>query len=182
MRNLTSIWTHVFNLSDCSFYVSVYVVCQQPLGVESGDLPNMRITSSSDAGTGKESWRCRLNAAEAWCAGNNTYNEYLELDLGRVRTISRVATQGHAVKSHWVKVYQLSYSTDGIFWRKALGEDKSKVWMSLCLESVSLFNTEQCNKWKSIDQLSQFHILAKNTEFDSSKNKRMCKQIVTQAR
>lgn len=101
-------------------------VCQKPLGAENGDLTNLLFTASSQQ-AGNEPWKGRLNGTKAWCTGKNDAKQYLQIDLERVRTVSCVATQGHPVNSHWVKQYGLSYSTDGIFWRKALGEDKSKV-------------------------------------------------------
>ena len=101
--------------------------CQGPLGAESGKLPDMFFTASSNAGAGSEPWEGRLNGAEAWCAGDNNTSQYLEIDLGRISTISRVATQGHPVSSYWVTQYGLSYSTDGIFWRKALNKDQAMV-------------------------------------------------------
>ena len=111
-------------------YILYAAVCFEPHGAESGKLPDMFFTASSDAGAGSEPWEGRLNGAAAWCAGDNDANQYLEIDLGRISTISRVATQGHPVSSYWVTQYGLSYSTDGIFWRKALNEDQGMV--SIC--------------------------------------------------
>lgn len=87
----------------------------------------MHFTASSDAGVENAPWEGRLNGNQAWCARNTDSKQYLQIDLGRVATVSRVATQGHPVSSHWVTEYELSYSTDGIFWRNALEVDKSTV-------------------------------------------------------
>lgn len=90
---------------------------------------NHQFTSSSNAGTEKQAWKGRLNGGEAWCAADSSNKEYLEIDLGEVRTISRVASQGHPLLSYWVKVYKLSYSTDRTFWRLALMEGRIMVCM-----------------------------------------------------
>lgn len=112
-------------------YFSHIAVCQESLGAQSGELPNMHFTASGDGGTGKEPWKGRLNGGEAWCAGNNSNKEFLQIDLGRIRRVSSVATQGHPVSSQWVKEYGLSYSTDELFWRKAIGEDRSMVCIAV---------------------------------------------------
>lgn len=96
--------------------------------MENGDLPDLHFTASSDDGPENVPWKSRLNNAEsAWCAGENDNKQYLQVDLGRVLTVSRVATQGHPVSPLWVTRYGLAYSLDGIFWRKALDESKSMV-------------------------------------------------------
>lgn len=87
----------------------------------------MSFTASSHTGAGNEPWEGRLNGKKAWCAGDNDTHQYLQIDFGRIRTVSSITTQGHPFLSHWVTQYGLSYSSDGIFWRKALGEDQSVV-------------------------------------------------------
>lgn len=108
--------------------------------MENGDLPDLHFTASSDEGPEKVPWKSRLNNAQAaWCAGETDNKQYLQVDLGRVRTVSSVATQGHPVSPFWVKSYVLAYSLDGIFWRNALDESKSMVRIfDLFLESVDL--------------------------------------------
>ncbi|XP_022785987.1 uncharacterized protein LOC111326286 [Stylophora pistillata] len=101
-------------------------VCQNPLGVESGDLSNVQFTASSQSPAESDAWNGRLNKGKAWCAGRNDDKQYLQVDLGRVYTVARVATQGHPVNLQWVIRYEVAYSMDNIFWRKALDESKSK--------------------------------------------------------
>lgn len=40
-----------------------------------------------------------------------------QIDLGRVRSVSGVATQGHHWPGNFVKSYKLNYSTDGTTWQ-----------------------------------------------------------------
>ena len=96
--------------------------------MENGDLPDLHFTASSDNVEGNEPWKGRLNNAKAaWCAATNDNTQYLQVDLGRARTVSRVTTQGHPVNPFWVTSYGVAYSEDGIFWRNALNEIKSTV-------------------------------------------------------
>jgi len=96
--------------------------------VENGDLPDQHFTSSSDGGPEKVPWKSRLNNDQAaWCAGEKNNEQYIQVDLGRSRTVSRVATQGHPSSAFWVTSYRLAYSVDGIFWKNALDESKSMV-------------------------------------------------------
>lgn len=105
--------------------------------METGNLSNVHFTASSDAGAESEPWNGRLKNGKAWCAGSNDIKQYLQVDLGRVQTVSRVATQGHPVSQHWVTRYKVAYSVDGIFWREALDESKSKVGMVIDFKFVT---------------------------------------------
>lgn len=114
-------------------------VCQEALGVENGDLPDQHFTSSSNGGPEKVPWKSRLNNDQAaWCAGENNSNQYLEVDLGRSQTVSRVASQGHPGRAFWVTSFGLAYSVDGIFWRNALDESKSMVRIFVTLSILNI--------------------------------------------
>ena len=95
--------------------------------MKSGDISNVQFTASSRAPAESDAWNGRLNNGKAWCAGNNDDKQYLQVDLGRILTVARVATQGHPDNLQWVTSYKVAYSMDGIFWRNALDESKSKV-------------------------------------------------------
>lgn len=96
--------------------------------MENGDLPDQHFTSSSDGGPENVPWKSRLNNDKAaWCAGENNNNQYLQVDLGRSRTVSRITSQGHPGSAFWVTSFRLAYSVDGVFWRNALDESKSMV-------------------------------------------------------
>jgi hypothetical protein len=118
--------------------------------MEDGTIPNSAITASSVYGPGKESWRGRLNNFPAdpknvlkdvgvWIALQNKISgEYLQIDLGRVTTVTMVATQGRPVGfPQWVTSYAIDYSTDGSLWLhyRENGEDKvNKHLLSLTLK------------------------------------------------
>ncbi|EDO33502.1 predicted protein, partial [Nematostella vectensis] len=98
----------------------------KPLGLQSGEIPDSAMTSSSyyDRLHGPE--RGRLNFTntdptvgwwpEAWCAGRNAVGEYLQVDIGREVLLTMVATQGRGDYPQWVTSYELSHSRDGQAW------------------------------------------------------------------
>ncbi|MBF0475524.1 MAG: discoidin domain-containing protein [Deltaproteobacteria bacterium] len=57
------------------------------------------------------------SAHSNWSAGELDQNQWLQVDLGKVREIVGVATKGrHANYLQWVTSYALSYSSDGKQW------------------------------------------------------------------
>ncbi|KAI8490368.1 hypothetical protein Bbelb_316360 [Branchiostoma belcheri] len=95
-------------------------VCTDPLGMESGAIPDDSITASSTWGVGCESYRGRLNGVAgvgAWCVKTNTIGEWLQVDLGEMETVTGTIIQGryhHA--DQWVTSYKLQHSVDGLSW------------------------------------------------------------------
>jgi hypothetical protein len=60
--------------------------------------------------------RSKLDSNQAWSAGRNDGNQWMTIDLGSVKSVGGVVTQGRAT-SRWsdqmVKGFMLGYSTDG---------------------------------------------------------------------
>ncbi|XP_022792778.1 contactin-associated protein-like 4 [Stylophora pistillata] len=56
------------------------------------------------AGGGKEG---------GWSARANNQNQWLQADLGSVKKVTHLATQGRNAASQWVKSYMVEYSDDG---------------------------------------------------------------------
>ncbi|XP_028519353.1 contactin-associated protein-like 5 [Exaiptasia diaphana] len=96
--------------------------------MESKTIPNYRIVASSFLSNGHAPWRGRLNArpqmpydasidAAAWQASHRKAGEYLQVDLGSIYEVPKVATQGRPhMHSAWVSSYSLSYAvTNGNF-------------------------------------------------------------------
>ncbi len=82
-------------------------------------LPNASITASSFYGGGYEPWRGRLfdlSTTANWSAQTNDANQYLQIDLGKVRPVDAILTQGRHNANQWVTSYRLSYSLDGNTW------------------------------------------------------------------
>ncbi len=101
------------------------------------------MTASSHAGPGNEPWRARLDVgfqSEAWRAGEDNSEQYLQIDLGISHNITHVATQGSHVMngSCWVTQYNLSYSLDGSSWEMYLENEVVKVKLTILFVSKSL--------------------------------------------
>ena len=52
-----------------------------------------------------------LNSGSAWCAAATNVNQYLQVDLGRKRTVTGIAIQGNpsGTPKKWVKTFYLKY-------------------------------------------------------------------------
>ncbi|XP_066269431.1 SCO-spondin-like [Branchiostoma lanceolatum] len=87
--------------------------------MESGVIPDDRITASSYPAPNFEPYRGRLNGAadaSAWAAGSNTIGEWLQVDLGSTKRITGTIIQGRATYDQWVTSYKLQFSQDGTSW------------------------------------------------------------------
>lgn len=90
------------------------------------------MTAFSHAGSGSEPWRARLDLgypSEGWRAGEDSDEQYLQIDLGNRHNITHVATQGRYEPREgcWVTRYKLSYSLDGSSWSLSMENASVKV-------------------------------------------------------
>jgi hypothetical protein len=67
----------------------------------------------------------RLNSGGAWCTYTSG-SHYLQIDLGDIKTVTGVATQGIYGAAYWTTQYQLEYSIDGLNWAYYYKPDKNK--------------------------------------------------------
>jgi hypothetical protein len=59
----------------------------------------------------------------AWAAGSASPGEYLQVDLGSVKMITNVSTQGRPSRhDQWVTEYTVSYSNDTNNWKNYEGD------------------------------------------------------------
>jgi hypothetical protein len=91
--------------------------------VEDKRIPDHQITASSNSSLKSVAYRGRLGTRKdkygdgAWSSvANNKYDEWLQIDLGVVSMVTKVATQGRQDADQWVKQYYIKYSIDGIHW------------------------------------------------------------------
>ncbi|XP_063109706.1 coagulation factor V isoform X1 [Cavia porcellus] len=100
--------------------------CSTPLGMENGKIENKQITASSF----KKSWwgdywepsRARLNAqgrVNAWQAKANNNQQWLQVDLLKIKKVTGIVTQGCKSLSSemYVKSYTIYYSDQGVEWK-----------------------------------------------------------------
>ena len=103
--------------------------------MENGAISDAQISASSQWDDNHGPHRARLNRRRfgnkkgAWSALNNDIYQWLQVDLGKYTTVTRIATQGRSDLNQWVTKYRLQYSEDGVNFRlyKALGQDSAKV-------------------------------------------------------
>jgi hypothetical protein len=80
-----------------------------------------QITASSHFSNKSTAYQGRLETKKsqthigAW-SSNQTFASWLQIDLGLVSMVTKVATQGRHDADQWVKTYVLMYSIDGIHW------------------------------------------------------------------
>jgi len=93
--------------------------CMEPLGLENFQIPKESFTSSSK-GSGMGPYRARLGfyRTEMWCASQRDLNQFLKIDLGSIKTITAIATQGSAKEQREARLreYYLQYSDDDSNW------------------------------------------------------------------
>ncbi|XP_048579550.1 lactadherin-like isoform X2 [Nematostella vectensis] len=86
-------------------------VCKSSLGLIDDAIPDSAMSASSGSASAG-----RLYGGSSWCSTSSSVSEYLQVDLGGVRTVLGVATQGSPGEEKWVKTYNLQYSGDGTRW------------------------------------------------------------------
>jgi len=97
--------------------VSGFSACSSPFGVENGgSMPNSNMTSSSNENGDHAASFGRLYGDSSWCSIEQFNAEYLQVDLGKMVTLTGIATQGDKILRKWVKIFTLKYSVDGSRW------------------------------------------------------------------
>ncbi|XP_019617050.1 PREDICTED: uncharacterized protein LOC109464484 [Branchiostoma belcheri] len=84
--------------------------------MESGAIPDDSITASSSRAS-YEPYRGRLSGvagAGGWVPRTNTIGEWLQVDLGEMKTVTGTIIQGRSSQDQWVTSYKLQYSEDGV--------------------------------------------------------------------
>ncbi|XP_031566311.1 EGF-like repeat and discoidin I-like domain-containing protein 3 isoform X2 [Actinia tenebrosa] len=96
--------------------------CFVPLGVEDGRVPGQFFSASSIASNHYKAEYSRLNSVAsgarkgAWAAKVANVNQWLQVDLGRPSTVTKIVTQGRQDALQYVQSYKVSYSFDGSHW------------------------------------------------------------------
>ena len=69
--------------------------------------------TSSSSQNGKGAPLARLNdTSSSWCALSNDQSQYLQIDFGKVLTITGIAVQGNPTADSWVKDFYFDYGMD----------------------------------------------------------------------
>ena len=96
------------------------------MGLEDKTIPDSAIKASENQGEAKYG---RLNYPNNNWTGYKGVGQWLQVDLGKVMEVMKVATQGRAMNSGtWVTKYSISVSIDEQEWQEYKENGKVKVW------------------------------------------------------
>lgn len=88
---------------------------------DSNKIPDARMTASSFLDSRYYPYYGRLNERRGhggWCTKTKYgRTDYLQVDMGEVRFVCAVATQGLRRRSAWTTSYKLHLSADGLNWK-----------------------------------------------------------------
>ncbi|XP_023661755.1 neuropilin-1a isoform X1 [Paramormyrops kingsleyae] len=108
--------------------------CKEPLGMQSGDIASDQIVASSQYSLNWTPERSRLNYDEnAWTPSQDSSKEWIQVDLGFIRIVSAIGTQGaisqETNKSYYVKSYKVEVSSNGEDWIMLKEDSKHKIFL-----------------------------------------------------
>uniref|UniRef100_A0A3Q2Q8N0 Coagulation factor VIII-like n=1 Tax=Fundulus heteroclitus TaxID=8078 RepID=A0A3Q2Q8N0_FUNHE len=108
--------------------------CSLPLGLERGLIPDSSFSASSSHWSLLRSWSPSLarlhqsGGANAWRPKNNNPHEWLQVDLGKVKRITGIVTQGarSMLTQMMVTEFSVTFSQDGHSWSSVLEESSQR--------------------------------------------------------
>ena len=109
--------------------------------MERKSISDNQISASSQLDGNHSAILSRLHfKAGAWSPLTNNLNQWLQVDLGSVTRVTRVATQGSNAYNESVTKYKLQYSDDGatFLFYKDIGDSSAKV-LTRCQRNMHLF-------------------------------------------
>ena len=87
--------------------------------MKSGKIPDSAITATTIYSQYHGPERARLDTVKkgrfigAWIPKTQDMGQWIQVDLGNITKITRVATQGRQDLFQWVKSYSITYSVNG---------------------------------------------------------------------
>lgn len=108
-------------------------LCEEPLGLTSGLIPTERISASSQYNQNWSPERSRLHYSEnGWTPSDDTVREWIQVDLGFLRFVTAVGTQGaiskETKKHYFVRSYKVDLSSNGEDWITVKEGSKQKLF------------------------------------------------------
>ena len=101
--------------------------------MQSGKIPDSAITASTEYNANYKAMNSRLHFKRAggrygaWVAKKSDAFQYLQVDFGDLRKVTRVAIQGRQDLDQWVKRFSLSYGNDSMSFKYYNEDNKKKV-------------------------------------------------------
>ncbi|XP_072219804.1 neuropilin-1a-like [Leuresthes tenuis] len=107
--------------------------CMEPLGMESGEISSNQISASSQYNSNWSPERSRLNYEEnGWTPSDDTMREWIQVDLGFLRFVTAIGTQGaiskETKKRYYVRTYKVDLSSNGEDWVTLKEGSKPKIF------------------------------------------------------
>ena len=135
-------WLHEVSLHwfRSGFQIPPQSNCTEALGAGSGKISDNAFRASSVWDNNHGAAHARLNKvqrqglASSWSARVNDDQQWLQIDLGRWKSVTRVATQGRHDRDQWVTSYTVSYSLYGGHFDFYKENDQIKVGLLLKLK------------------------------------------------
>ncbi|KAL9979424.1 hypothetical protein ACROYT_G017095 [Oculina patagonica] len=109
--------------------------CLMSLGMEDGRIKDTALSASTIYNANHAAKLGRVNLVPpkgysgAWCAKTLDANQWIQIDLGRPTTVTKVATQGRQdCCNQWVTSYAVSYSLISPYWVYHMNHGQKKVF------------------------------------------------------
>ncbi|XP_064201733.1 neuropilin-1a-like isoform X1 [Anguilla rostrata] len=107
--------------------------CREAMGMESGVIPSEHITSSSQYNSNWSPERARLNYPEnGWTPSEDSSKEWIQVDLGFLRNVVAIGTQGavsmETKRAYYVTSYKVDVSSNGEDWIPLKDGSKQKIF------------------------------------------------------
>ncbi|KAM3866381.1 neuropilin-1a-like [Diretmus argenteus] len=108
--------------------------CMEPLGMESGEISSEQISASSQYNYKWSPERSRLNYQDnGWTPSDDTVREWIQVDLGFLRFVTAIGTQGaiskDTTKHYFVRSYKVDVSSNGEDWVTVKEGSKQKIFL-----------------------------------------------------
>ena len=83
--------------------------CGYALGMQNKDIPDASITVSSSLSSNHIPALARLDGQGAWCSASNDNSPYIQIQLGKKKSITKIMTQGSSEDWRWATKYRITY-------------------------------------------------------------------------
>ena len=97
--------------------------CDHELGMKKRTIPDANITASSSLSSNHSPAKARLDGQGAWCSARSDTSPYIQIQLGKKKSITMIMTQGSDRNFRWATKYQIKYFKEGkwVTYQKADG-------------------------------------------------------------
>ena len=143
-------WLGLFAHILVSDFLKNNLDCASTLGMQSGAIPDIRVTASSTRNSYTRASLARLNLtgqgnySGGWVAGVLSVVEHLQIVFDTTDTVlTAIATQGREDADQWVKRYYLKYKNSN--WRNY--KDKQGITYTVSMIYTSFFELYNSLKW-----------------------------------